>query len=89
MYSYELSPYLEKVLKKLFRKNRSLYEQVMKKIEEVMTSSDVEHYKNLRHNMKDKKRVYIGHFVLVFKFIKNEKKIIFLDFDHHDKIYSK
>ena len=29
----------------------------------------------------------IGHFVLVFKFIQSENKIIFVDFDHHDNIY--
>lgn len=89
MYSYEILPYLQKVLNKLFKKDRSLYEQVMKKIEEVINSSDIEHYKNLRHNMSDRKRVQVGHFVLVFKFIKQENRIIFVDFDHHDNIYLK
>ena len=87
MYSYGLQPSLQKILNKLFKKDRSLYGQVLKKIEEVMTSSDVGHYKNLKFDMKDKKRVHIGHFVLVFKFIQQENKIIFVDFDHHDNIY--
>ena len=39
--------------------------------------------------MKDRKRVHIGHFVLVFKFIKEENKIKFMDFDHHDVIYNR
>ncbi len=60
----------------------------MIKINEVINSGNVEHYKNLRHDMKDKKRVHIGHFVLVFIFIKSENKISFVDFDHHDKIYT-
>ena len=60
----------------------------MIKINEVINSGNVEHYKNLRHDMKDKKRVQIGHFVLVFIFIKSENKISFVDFDHHDKIYT-
>ncbi|MBU2522932.1 MAG: type II toxin-antitoxin system RelE/ParE family toxin [Nanoarchaeota archaeon] len=87
MYSYEIQPSLQKILNKLFKKDRALYEQVLKKIEEVMTSSDIGHYKNLRFDMKDKKRVHIGHFVLVFKFIQQENKIVFIDFDHHDNIY--
>lgn len=87
MYSHEIQPYLRGILHKLSKKNKPLYEQVMKKIQEVISSADVERYKNLRHDMKDKKRVHIGHFVLVFKFIKEENKIIFVDFDHHDKIY--
>ena len=55
--------------------------------EEIINSVNVEHYKNLRHDMKDKKRVHVGHFVLVFRFMKSENKIILDDFDHHDTIY--
>mgnify|MGYP001571009901 CR=1 FL=1 len=84
---YEILPSLQKKLNKLSKKDRALYEQVFSKIEEVISSADVEHYKNLRHDLKDKKRVHIGHFVLVFRFIKQENKIIFDDFDHHDNIY--
>ncbi len=89
MYRYEISPYLQKTLNKLSKKDKNLYEQVLKKIEDVINSSDVEHYKNLRYDMKDKKRVHIGHFVLVFQLIKSENKLKFLDFDHHDVIYRK
>ena len=88
MHHYEIEPSLQKILNKLSRKDRQLYEQVLKKVEEVINSFDVEHYKNLRYDMKDRKRAHIGHFVLVFKFIKQENKIIFVDFDHHDNIYN-
>ena len=88
MYNYEIEPSLQKILNKLSRKDRQLYEQVLKKVEEVINSFDVEHYKNLRYDMKDRKRAHIGHFVLVFKFIKQENKMIFVDFDHYDNIYS-
>lgn len=84
---YDIVPSLQKKLSKLSKRDKALYFQVLKKIEEVISSSDVEHYKNLQHNMKDKKRVHISHFVLVFRFIKIESKIVFDDFDHHDNIY--
>ena len=87
MYSYEIQPSLQKILNKLFSKDKALYEQVLKKIEEVMTSSDIEHYKNLRFDMKDKKRAHIGHFVLVFAVDHERKTVSFEDYDHHDKIY--
>jgi len=87
MYNYEVIPHLQKILNKLSKKDKSLYEQILKKIEEIINSQDVEHYKNLRYGLSDKKRVHVGHFVLVFSFIKLENKIKFLDFDHHDKIY--
>jgi YafQ family addiction module toxin component len=89
MHSYEIKPSLQRVLKKLYKKDKNLYEQVMKKIEEIINSYDIEHYKNLRYNMKDFKRVHVGHFVLVFEFIKSENKISFEDFDHHDKIFER
>ena len=89
MRSHEILPTLIKSLSKLSKKDKPLYEQVMKKIDEVVNTPDVEHYKNLRHNMKDSKRVHVGHFVLIFEYKKKENKIIFKDFDHHDKIYAK
>ncbi len=89
MYTYEIIPSLQKVLNRLSKKDKNLYEQVLKKIEEIITSPDIEHYKNLRYDMKDKKRVHVGSFVLVFSFIKAENKIKFIDFDHHDNIYKK
>lgn len=87
MYNYEIKPHLKKVLVKISKKDKKIYEQILKKIGEVINSSDIEHYKNLRHDLKEFKRVHIGHFVLIFKFDKSEGLISFEDFDHHDNIY--
>ncbi|MBS3075167.1 addiction module toxin RelE [Candidatus Pacearchaeota archaeon] len=89
MYDYEISENLQEVMIKLSKKDKSLYEQLLKKIEEIINSYNLEHYKNLRYNMKDSKRVHLGHFVLVFQFDKKNNKIKFDDFDHHDNIYKK
>ena len=87
MYSYEYSDKLKRILKKLFKKDKKRYEALMGKIEEVISSGDVEHYKNLRYGLSDRKRVQIGHFVLAFMYDKKNGRILFLDYDHHDKIY--
>jgi len=89
VYNYEIKPSLKEILVKLSKKDKSLYEQVIKKIDEIINSYDIEHYKNLRYNMKDSKRVHIGHFVLVFQYDKSTNTIDFDDFDHHDNIYEK
>lgn len=89
MYSYEIIPDLQEILRKLSKKDKQLYERVLNKIEEIINSENADHYKNLRYNMSDRRRVQIGHFVLVFKIINEENKIKFVDFDHHDNIYSK
>ncbi len=68
MHNFETSEHLKGILAKLAKKDKSTYEQVLKKIDEVVNCYDVEHYKNLRYNMKDSKRVHVGHFVLVFQY---------------------
>ena len=87
MYQYEIKPFLQKILKRLFKKDKPTLERIIKKVEEIINSNSINHYKNLRHNMKDCKRVHIGHFVLVFSFDESRNLISFEDFDHHDNIY--
>ena len=62
-YIYKISKNLERILEKLHKKNKPLYEQVLKKMDEIINAYDLEHYKNLKYDMKDSKRVHIGHFV--------------------------
>lgn len=89
MYKFNVSKNLEKILTRLSKKDKDIYNQILKKINEVIRSDNVEHYKNLRHNMKDSKRVHIGHFILIFQYKREENLILFDDFDHHNKIYKK
>ena len=87
MREFEIKPELEKKLVKLSKKDKNRYEVVLRKIEEIVASVDVEHYKNLRYDMKDMKRVHVGHFVLIFNYDMINDFISFIDYDHHDNIY--
>jgi len=87
MYKYEIKPSLQKKLRKIAKKDRKTYEQILKKMEGIINSLDVEHYKNLRNPLQEYKRVHIGSFVLTFKFDKFNNLISFADYDHHDNIY--
>lgn len=89
MYSFDYSERFKEILKRLIKKDKLTYKQILKKIREIINSKNVEHYKNLRKPLQNLKRVHIGHFVLIFKFDKLNNLISFEDFDHHDKIYSK
>ena len=88
-YNYRTSKNIDRILEKLCKKDKTLYEQLIKKMNEVIYSADIEHYKNLRYSLSEYKRVHVGHFVLTFKFNKTENPIDFTDFDHHDNIYTK
>ncbi len=87
MYVFDVSDKLKETLNKLSKKDRKLYEQIINKIDEIIKCNNINRYKNLKYDMKDSKRVHIGHFVLIFQFDKKNNKINFDDFDHHDKIY--
>ena len=90
MFEFDLTDELKLKIRKLLKKDPKKVEIIRKKIKEI-ASSDVEtinHYKNLRHDMKDRKRVHIDkHFVLVFKVDLQENFVLFVDFDHHDNVY--
>lgn len=87
MYNFRISEHLQDILTKLGKRDKNLHERILSKMNEIINSSDVEHYKNLRYNLKDSKRVHIGHFVLVFQYNQSNNEILFDDFDHHDNIY--
>jgi YafQ family addiction module toxin component len=86
VHNFEVSDNLVKILKKLSKKDKKLYNQILKKIDEIIHANNVKQYKNLRYNMNDSKRVHIGHFILIFQYKKEADLILFDDFDHHDTI---
>jgi mRNA-degrading endonuclease RelE of RelBE toxin-antitoxin system len=88
MYERDISEDLLKILKKIAVKDKVRYEATLSKINEVLHTQDIDHYKNLRYDFKDRKRVHVdSHFVLTFKVEGN--KIRFLDLQHHDDIYKR
>ena len=90
MRKFDIEENLHRTLKKLFKKDKLKYKIVWKKIKEIVSSSDVEHYKNLRKPLNDFKRVHVdGSFILTFKYDRTNDKVLFYDFDHHDRIYKK
>ncbi|HZX20590.1 MAG TPA: addiction module toxin RelE [archaeon] len=89
---YDISENLKEIIKKLVKRDPQRSEILWKKIRQIVASDEfvIEHYKNLRHNQSDLKRVHIDKsFVLTFKYYKDKKVILFEDFDHHDNIYRK
>ena len=90
MRKFDIEEKLHKILQKLSKKDSKKYAIILKKIDEIINSKSVEHYKNLKYPLNDFKRVHIDRsFVLIFKYDKNNNLISFEDFDHHDKIYMK
>ena len=82
-YIAEFSSQFEKSMKKLEKKDKVLFNQIQKKLIDIV--QDPEHYKSLKNVLAGYKRIRFGPFVLVFKIEENIVRIISLD--HHDKAY--
>ena len=91
-FDYELDDNLKRIIEKIQKRDPQRIEILYKKIKQIINSDEftIEHFKNLKHDFSDRKRVHIDKsFVLTFKYFKDKKFILFLDFDHHDNIYKK
>lgn len=88
MRKFEISDKLKKDLAKFSKKDKNRYDSTIKKIKEIISCEDVNHYKNLRKPLQHLKRVHINtSFVLTFEFIESEDVIKFVELEHHDKVY--
>ncbi|MCH7850358.1 MAG: hypothetical protein IH845_01815 [Nanoarchaeota archaeon] len=86
MYTLEINNALDKKLEKIFKKNKKLFDIIIKKSKEIILNPN--HYKNLRKPLNHLKRVHIDkNFVLTFSVNESSKTVTLEDFDHHDKIY--
>ena len=82
-YTIEFSVGFEKSMKKLKKKNKALFEQIQKKLLDLVQSPD--HYKPLKNVLSGYRRIHFGSFVLIYKIDENLVRVISLD--HHDKAY--
>lgn len=87
MYSPEFSSYLDRILRKLAKKNPVMHDALRNKVKEIL--AEPHRYKALGNVMAGKRRVHVGSFVLVFSIDEARKTVVFEDFEHHDKAYGR
>ena len=82
-YTIEFSAEFEKSMKKLKKKDKSMFEQIQNKLIEIVQNP--EHYKPLKNVLAGFRRIHFGSFVLIYAIESNIVRIISLE--HHDKAY--
>lgn len=82
-YNFEFSEEFEISMKKLKKKDITLFDRIQKKL--IKLVEDPEHYKPLGNILAGYRRIHFGSFVLIYKIENGVIKIISLD--HHDKAY--
>lgn len=92
MYKIKYNPEVTDILDNIKDKDPKGYQNVKKKILQIaeMLELNPDHCKNLRNPLQQYKRVKVNtHFVLIFLVDKGRKKMVIIDYEHHDKVYQK
>ncbi len=82
-YQIRFTPFFEKQLKKLKKKDKVLFERLTKKIKEI--KKNPEHYKPLKNVLKGNRRAHLDPFIIIFNIEAN--LITFHYVKHHDQAY--
>jgi mRNA-degrading endonuclease RelE of RelBE toxin-antitoxin system len=75
----------KKALNKLKAKE---LDNLLKKRDEVMSCKDLNHYKNLKYDLKKYKKIHVNYSYIVL-FFGDDSIVYFVDYEHHNKIYKK
>ena len=84
-YELEISKKLQRIFKKLKKKDKTRAEIIKRKIKEILENPYIG--KPLTSNLAGVRRVHIRPFVLSYEILESEKIVRLLDYDHHDNIY--
>jgi mRNA-degrading endonuclease RelE of RelBE toxin-antitoxin system len=88
MFNYAISDELMDILEKIKVKDKNTFLAVINKIEKIVNNTDTNHYKNLKHDLSNYKRVHINKsFVLLFNVNIEQNFILFDKLKHHDDAY--
>ncbi|MEA3282864.1 MAG: type II toxin-antitoxin system RelE/ParE family toxin [Euryarchaeota archaeon] len=86
-YDMEVVDKLRKDIEQLERRDKIVYNAIIKRM--LRIAEDPYLGKPLKGVLKGKRRVHVGHFVLIYEIDENEHKVIFLEFAHHDEAYKR
>ena len=85
MYLLETREHVDKIFKKLAKKNPKQMEVISNKIQEIL--QDPHDFKPMHFPLAGMRRVHFGSFVLLFSIDEQRMTVILEDYEHHDKIY--
>ncbi len=90
MFEYDATDEFRKILEKLKKKDPVIAVAINKKIKEIITrdKDTINAYKNLKHSLKNFKRIHITKsLIMIFEVKLNENLIIFNTIKHRDDAY--
>ena len=79
-------PKVDKALRKLARKDRSTFERLRKKIEDIRRNPEVGSPK--RYHLKGYRGVHVGPHVILYTWDEQEGVVSIMEIAHHDHAYN-
>jgi YafQ family addiction module toxin component len=84
-YSLEVVEKVDKIFKRLQRKDPIQFEALSKKVNEILTNPH--QFKPLRAPMQHMRRVHVGSFVVVYEIDEERRAVTIRRYEHHDYVY--
>lgn len=85
MYVLEVREHVDKIFKKLAKKNANQMLIINKKLQEILLHPHA--YKPMHFPLAGMRRVHFGSFVLLFSIDEQRQTVVIEDYEHHDKVY--
>jgi len=87
MYNIEVRKEVERVLKKLAKKDKISSIYISKKIKQIRENPY--HFKSLKKPLQNYWRIHIGNYVLIYSIDEKRKTVIIEKYKYHDEVYKK
>jgi YafQ family addiction module toxin component len=85
MYNLEARENVDRIFRKLSKKDKVSFNYINKKIKEIQENPH--HFKPLRKPLQNFRRVHIGHYVLIYSIDEKRKTVIIEKYQHHKEAY--
>jgi len=85
MYNLEIRESVDKIFKKLFKKDKVSFGYISKKIKEI--KENPYHFKSLKKPLQNYRRIHIGNYVLIYSIDEKRKTVIIERYKHHKEVY--
>jgi YafQ family addiction module toxin component len=85
LYSLEVVEKVDRIFKKLKKKDSVQFETLSRKVNEILENP--QQFKPLRSPMQHMRRVHVGSFVLVYDIDEKKKVVTIRRYEHHESVY--
>jgi YafQ family addiction module toxin component len=85
VYSLEIVEKVDKIFKKLQKKDTPQFEALSRKVSDVLENPH--QFKPLKNPLQHMRRVHVGSFVLVYDIDEIKRVVTIRRYEHHDNVY--